>query len=344
MIIESSKFRIKLEDFQLEDSFPLLSSETEKKAFWLVNKWINGENTFSFHTSGSTGKPKNILIDRQSIIDSTHQTFDFIDKGKNFRNCLLCLDPGFIGGAMVVFRALIMDLDLFIVDPTRDIFSKLPPTYTADLVSMAPLQYNCLKSTDKNRFNTILVGGAPVEQEPKNNSNSRIFSTYGMTETVSHIALRRIDEPQYQVIGDIEVDTDSESCLKIKGNVTKQQWINTNDIVELISDKEFKWLGRKDYIINSGGVKLNPEVIERKLSNQIAPIRFMVSSLPDERLGEKVVLLVEEKLNISANFDLLDKYEKPKMIIEGHPFVLTDSGKVDRIKTRNSLKEIHNEN
>ena len=92
------------------------------------------------------------------------------------------------------------------------------------------------------------------------------------------------------------------------------------------------------------GIKLNPEAIEKKLSEQIDPVRFMVSSLPDAQLGEKVVLIVEEKLNLSTSFDQLDKYEKPKMVIENHPFTLTDSGKIDRIKTRNSLKEIHNEN
>ena len=292
---------------------------------------------FTFHTSGSTGTPKQIQITRERIFESTKQTFDFIDENREIRNCLLCLDPDFIGGAMVVFRALIMNLDLFIMEPTRDVIKELPPSFSTDLVSMVPLQYQGLTKAETKHFKTILIGGAPIGIESERNPHSNVFSTYGMTETVSHIALRRMNEVDFQVLSGMELDLDSDSCLKIKGPVTDQKWLQTNDIVELSSERSFRWIGRRDHIINSGGVKLNPEAIERKLHEQIHPTRFLISSLPDSRLSEKVVLIIENSLGHDLNFDTLEKYERPKMVVEGQKITMTSSGKVDRINTRKSL-------
>ena len=336
MFIESANFKLKLEEFQKVDPFSLDMNETEEKVFRLVKTWMSGNSAFTFKTSGSTGSSKIIHIDKQKIELSTKSTFEYLDIVGKITNTLLCLDPNFIGGAMVVFRALIRELDLYIVEPTSDVISQLPANFTTDLVSMVPMQFRNLTSKEIDRFKTILIGGAPMEVMPELKSSSRVFSTYGMTETVSHVALREIDKTNFNTIGDMKVGIDENECLKFKGEITDNKWLVTNDLGKVSSPTSFEWIGRKDFIINSGGVKLNPETIEQKLSDQI-DFPFIITSIPDEKLSEKVVLILEGDQETQIDFTCLDKYEKPKLVLDNQTVKLTTSGKVDRIATREAL-------
>lgn len=337
MIIGSANFKLKLEEFQKAGSISP-SNQTEEKVFWLVNKWISGVKRFTFRTSGSTGTPKEYQIHRDKIVMSAKSTFKTIDPTKNFKNALLCINPDFIGGAMVVFRALIMDLDLYIIEPSGEIMQHLPAAFKTDLVSMAPLQFKKLSTKDLDKFRTILVGGAPLDQLSKPNTHCKIYATYGMTETVSHVALREINEPDFRTIGDIQVSLNTDQCLQFYGEITDHKWLITNDIGEVYSNYSFRWLGRKDLMINSGGIKLNPETIESKLADQLKGIQFIVSSLPDDELGEKVVLILDSKPEKELNFESLQRYEKPKQIFYGQKIPMTSSGKIDRIKTKRILQ------
>ena len=125
-------------------------------------------------------------------------------------------------------------------------------------------------------------------------------------------------------------------CLEFKGTITDNKWLKTNDLGSIIESSIFKWIGRKDFIINSGGIKFNPETIEDKLT-AIPKGSFLISSLPDKVFGEKIVLLLEKAKPDNLDFSSLDKYERPKEVIENVTFIRTPSDKIDRIRTRELL-------
>lgn len=261
---------------------------------------------------------------------------DHIDPKRELNNSVLCLDPRHIGGAMVIYRALIFNHHLRIVEPSSRPMTGLKSTETFDLVSMVPMQFNNLTEEEINRFKVILIGGAPMPIR-KANFRSRVFSTFGMTETVSHFALRKLDDDIYHTIGDSEVEVDAESCLKIKGSITDNKWLYTNDIIELISPHSFKWNGRKDFVINTGGVKVSPEVVEEKLKNKING-DFIIGSLPDKTLGQKVILICENEPH-KIDFAELDKYSQPKEVYFNQVLARTKSGKIDRPTSLKKLLE-----
>lgn len=333
MIIQSKNFSLKLEEFPQDEIHITHFNETEKSVVKLVNDWVNGKEYFNFTTSGSTGQPKKIQIDRKRIEYSTRATFDHIDPQQGIKSTLLCIDPRFIGGAMVVFRALIKNLNLYIIDPTSQVVESLPPNFTSDLVSLVPIQFNAIPSNDLDRFKNIIIGGAAVTTCSTNDAN--IYASFGMTETVSHVALRRINSELYTTTGDTIVDLNTEGCLQFKGKITHNKWLETNDLGEIVSPTSFLWKGRKDFVINSGGIKINPEAIENKLAHLISS-PFLITSLPDDRLGEKVVLLIEGNEQ-EIDFSNLDKFERPKDVYFDHELVRTSSGKIDRKETRKSL-------
>ena len=342
MIVRSKNFELKLEEITQEKIIRVTKNDTEKKTLELINLWRKGIPAFHFKTSGSTGEPKTITIDREKIEYSTRATFQFIDVNNQIKNTLLCINPGFIGGAMVVFRALIMDLDLFITEPTSNPGPEFPSFEVFDLVSLVPLQYEAMDRQDLERFGVVLIGGAPFAGNAISGLKAtNVFSTYGMTETVSHVALRKLEEPFFCTTGDTKVNLDVDGCLQFKGSITDHKWLKTNDLGSIIAEDKFKWLGRKDFVINSGGIKINPELIERKLKDQI-PELFMVSSKPDNQLTEKVVLIIEGKeRSAKLNYSILSKYEKPKEIIFWNEIPKTASGKIDRNTVKNSLKTTH---
>ncbi len=336
MIVESLNFRLKLEEFLKEESYTSLINETERTVKRLASEWSSNSEHFSFITSGSTGQPKNISISREKLDYSIESTFKAIDPEREIRSALMCINPSFIGGAMVVFRALKMNLDLYIIEPTRNINEALPSNYKADLVSLVPMQFDTMNEDTIARFKNILVGGGPVGPRKNSNHQSSIYSTYGMTETVSHVALRKIDEELFRTTGDTEVSLADDGCLQFKGRITDNKLLKTNDLGSIISSTCFQWIGRKDFIINSGGIKLNPEEIEKKirLANDVD---FIISSLPDKTLGEKVVLVINEKPKEGIDFSALNKYEKPKAIYDNVKIERTANNKIDRIKTRENL-------
>jgi len=338
VIVRAKNFALKSEEITKEKVSMLPKNDTEKKALQIIYDWNTGMANFHFNTSGSTGKSRKISISREQIVYSTEATFAYIAPADTIRSSLLCIDPGFIGGAMVVFRAIIKALDLFITEPSLNPIASVPGGENFDLVSMVPLQLEKLSKKDLSRVSIILVGGASFNDESLDlPANTRVFSTYGMTETVSHIALRKTGDPVFHTTGDTTVKTDANGCLSIKGSITQNNWLKTNDLARVLSPHEFELIGRKDFIINSGGIKINPEEIEKKLSKQIR-YPFVVSSKPDKRLGEKLVLIVATA-NEKPDFDFsfLHKYEKPKEVIYWDKVIKTKSGKIDRHAIRKLL-------
>ncbi|MEM9895302.1 MAG: AMP-binding protein [Bacteroidota bacterium] len=337
MNIYSPYVALKLEEITQVNVAELKADELTKSTLVLIQQWRAGKESFIFYTSGSTGKPKKVATSREKIVTSANATFQALRNSHLFTTTFLCLNPSFIGGAMVVFRALIKNLDLYVgslsSSPLKD------PYFNGkkfDLVSMVPLQITHLKSEDFRRFHTILVGGAVLEKQ-KFNGDSTIYSTYGMTETVSHIALRKIDEEFYHLTGDWKIAVNNNGNLKVKGSISDHKWIQTHDQVLLKSERSFKWLGRSDFVINSGGIKIQPEIVEQRLRPFIQGI-FLISWIKNEKLGQQVVLISEQFIEESALASLTG-FQRPKQIFNNQKIFFTESGKVDRIKTQKRLQK-----
>ncbi|CAM4330987.1 AMP-binding protein [Zobellia nedashkovskayae] len=314
--------------------------------------WLNDKSTIIVHTSGSTGKPKPITLQKQQMVNSACATGNFFHLQPN-DTALLCLSADFIAGKMMLVRAMVLGLSIDCVAPSSKPLVKSKSSY--DFVAMVPLQFrNSLNELDDVK--KLIVGGAPVSYALKKeflnaSQRTKVYETYGMTETITHIAIKPllgeliasdIDLDVFSTLADIKISSDERGCLVINAPLVSDKIIHTNDMVELISDKQFKWLGRFDNIINSGGVKLFPEQIEAKLS-PILEARFFVTGLPDEKLGQKLVLIVEEIQEVPVlqekieKLTSLNKYEIPKQIFLADNFVETESGKIKRKATLDKI-------
>lgn len=303
-----------------------------------------GLTDFSFQSSGSTGTPKKITLSKDQLIQSAKTTLSYFSIKPDAR-FLLCIHPQFIGGAMQIVRAFVNQGQLDVLTPQR-ILDLDHTKY--DLVSMVPLQLNKLYKDLKshlNNFNHLLIGGAMLDPQLEEKIaadpliNANIYTTYGMTETASHIAVKRLGSPIFKRIGHLKISKNNSSCLKIKGLITKNQWLQTQDIVELIDENTFKWLGRQDYVINSGGLKVHPENIEHHLNKQTNQ-SLMITFLPDEVLGQKVVLLLEGALIPTFDYSSLHPYEKPKKTLNIKKFIYTKNGKIDRKATQKLIGKL----
>ncbi|MEL6976647.1 MAG: O-succinylbenzoic acid--CoA ligase, partial [Bacteroidota bacterium] len=170
----------------------------------------------------------------------------------------------------------------------------------------------------------------------------KAFETYGMTETITHIAFRSLNgqtEKVFQTLPQVTVSADARGCLVINAPRISSELIVTNDLVELVSENQFKWLGRIDSVINSGGVKIIPEKVESTLANHLTQ-RFFITGVPDPTLGQKVVLVVEgaalsdkQSEHLKSSFQKLEKFERPKDIVFVPKFLETGTGKVQRSQT-----------
>lgn len=307
-----------------------------------IADWLDNNSYIKTNTSGSTGKPKTIKVKKQAMVNSAIATGDFFNI-KPGDKALLCLPLESIAGKMMLVRAMILGLELDIICPSKHPRFDFFKSY--DFCAMIPMQfYNSLKNV--SNIKTIIVGGASVPAHLINsiqNINATVYETFGMTETVSHIAVKQLNHLDnssntFKLLPNITISKDVRGCLVINAPKLSTDTIITNDIVNIINEKEFVWLGRFDNVINSGGVKLYPETVEAKLQSQISQ-RFLITSKDDKELGEKLILVVEgDSFEISNEiFDNLSKYEKPKDIFFIPQFEETNNGKVHREKTLNLL-------
>jgi O-succinylbenzoic acid--CoA ligase len=298
-------------------------------------------------SSGSTGKPKKFEIDKSVMRSSAHMTGEFFQFSKG-QTALLCISPAFIGGKMMIVRSIEFDLNLYTTDVSSTPLKNL--NKPINFAAMVPLQVSESIKHHPEKLNLIenlIIGGAPVSKKLEaslQHVNCKAYSTYGMTETISHIALKRLNNKNesFNAIGKTTFDT-KEGCLVIKAPDLNIEELVTNDIVELLSPTQFNWIGRSDFTINSGGIKIQPELVEHKLDILIPKASFIISSLPDEKLGQRVILIaaIEMKPLIDQHKikDLLDKYENPKEIYFVNELATTSSGKIDRLATLRMINE-----
>lgn len=321
---------------QFDTLNPNVDWENEILKFW--KEWQNEDDFIIAQTSGSTGTPKNIKLPKSAMQMSARMTGEFFDLTKG-KTALLCLPVSFIAGKMMWVRAIELGLKLYCVEPKSKI--DLSDLASIDFVPMTPMQVeHSFEFLDK--IKTLLIGGAPLSDVLRKRlleTNTQCFESYGMTETITHIALKEISETHFKTLKKVDIRKDERGCLAIQTPYFKEEII-TNDLIEIQNENEFKWLGRFDNVINSGGVKLIPEQIESKLKS-ILKNEFVISSLPDETLGEKLILVIEsENYEFEIPEGLLDKFEHPKEIHFIHPFPRTESGKIQRQKIIEQLSSL----
>ncbi len=325
--------------FQLAYSLIKEGKEHEHDLGVFLLDWLDEKETIQLTTSGTTGAPKNITIKKQSMVGSAIATGNFFDLHPKDK-ALLCLPAKYIAGKMMIVRAMILGFDLDIMVPTSHLDDLLPHK-KYDFVAIVPLQAE--NSFEKlHKFKKIIIGGAKVSDHlafKLKDIKSEIYETYGMTETITHIAAKKIGEEFFDVLEHVNISIDDRNCLVIDAPSISDEKVITNDIVALENAKKFKWLGRYDNVINSGGIKLFPEQIETKLASKIIN-RFFVAGLPDDVLGTKVVLVIEgnEYKVETSLFNDLEKFEKPRDVIFIPQFIETGTNKINRIQTLNTLK------
>lgn len=331
-----NKFKLNGFSFTKDDllrvaySFIKEGEKYEKPLGIFILDWFDPKPYLEMNTSGSTGAPKIIRIDKQAMVNSALATGDFFDLQPG-QKVLHCLPTDYVAGKMMFVRAFILGLDMEFVAPSSHPLEGVRGDF--DFCGMVPLQAkNSLK--DLHRIKKLIIGGAKINKALEQELvtiPSQIYETYGMTETITHIAAKRVGESAFKVLPNVKITTDDRNCLVIDAHKISGEKIITNDLVDLVSDSQFVWKGRFDNVINSGGIKLIPEQIEEKLATLI-PRHFFVYGQADELLGEKLVLYVEgEPMTIDdAIFEALDKYERPKEIVFIPEFKLTATGKIIR--------------
>ena len=317
---------------------------------FLLN-WRDSSLYIDTYTSGSTGKPKLISIKKEHMVESAKMTGKLL-KIKPGENALLNLSINTIAGKMMVIRSIVLNLNLYVVKTDSTPLNSTNKLPKIDFVALVPIQVvNTLKSNPDflKSIRNIIIGGANCSLDLINSLKQykiQAYQTFGMTETISHFALKKIglvNEESYTTHKDVTISKNLlNNTLIINAPKLGVLQLNTNDVVEITDIHKFKWLGRTDFVINSGGIKIHPEEIENLLSKHIKR-EFFLFGLKDNLLGEKLVLIIEDsekQLKIDFKQILNSKYHIPKEVFFVERFIRTSSNKVDRKKTLERYKLI----
>lgn len=302
-----------------------------------ISDWHSSSPYIVAHTSGSTGEPKEIRLLKSDMEVSARATNRYF--GISASSVLaLPLSPDYIAGKMMIVRALLAGCRLLQLPVSKTIAL----SEHVDFISVVPMQVPSLLDNDPSLIGNVLIGGAPLPDTMRADllrKGLRAFIGYGMTETCSHIALQPITESTpngvYHAMPSVTFDTDDRGCLVINAPHYSWRRLVTNDVVELVNPTSFRWLGRYDNVINTGGIKLLPEQIEqyiRSIYPDIPP--FFITSQPDHLLGQAVILVLQSDPHISADAVAarlaaltFPKGYRPKRILTIPQIRFTTSGK-----------------
>jgi O-succinylbenzoic acid--CoA ligase len=341
------------------DALPRISTH-ERYTLLFCQQWLQGQTLFSIKTSGSTGKPKIITLKRSQMVASAKLTGQRLSLRPG-DSALVCLSTEHIAGMMMLVRGFELRLSLTVITPSRNPLKDFSDKAAFTFTSMVPLQLQEVftKAPDKipilNKMRAILVGGAPISENVLTkirSLDSAVYHTYGMTETVSHIAFRRLNgdnaSDYFFPLEGVELGLSDQECLTIISPTTDNKTILTNDRVELRSNGLFRWLGRLDNVINTGSFKVQAEKVEmalekifqRNLYDFLVNRRFFVGPLSDPDYGQRIVAVLEgppisrafqsDIKSSLKNSRLLKPYEIPKAFKFLPTFLETSTGKVDR--------------
>lgn len=320
-----------------------------------LRHWFTTDEAVVAQTSGSTGPPKTIVLQRSQMIASAQLTalhFGF----KPGMRALLPLSADFIAGKMMLVRAIVSGLDLYVSSPTQKVGELFPGT-EFDFTPLVPAQlYALLKGeTATSRLGTILLGGSDVSPELRqmlpSMGQQEVWQGFGMTETVSHIALRRVQpggEEAYLTLPGLLTEADANGQLRVWGAVTNYLWLHTKDEVVFDEPGRFRWLGRSDHVIVSAGHKIHPEKLEQRFLelisrshrfNHLLGTEFYITAAPDGQYGQVPVLVFEKKEYADSEWleaflsevkQHFKNWEFPRKIVPVNSFARTANGKIIR--------------
>ncbi|WP_167618703.1 AMP-binding protein [Maribellus sediminis] len=313
--------------------------EWKLDVFRFILDFLSDSDSILQRTSGTTGAPKNIELPKSAMLTSAQNTIDFFHLKKD-DVAVLCLPIQYIAGKMMVVRALLAGLKLHLIEPggTPD-FAGIS---NINFCAMVPMQATHLLEKKKwPKLKTLILGGAETGNEllqQLQTVDTEVYETYGMAETSSHVALKKINgkdrEQHFTALQGVKLSSDERDCMVIETSYLPEKLI-TNDRVEFIAPNQFKWLGRFDNVINSGGLKIQPETLEKQFQ-EILEMPCAVIGVPDELLGQKMILAVESSFAKDSNQILkqlaphFDKKMLPKQIYFVNEFPRNESFKVDR--------------
>lgn len=305
----------------------------------LIDEWNDSSNHIVANSSGSTGVPKTIEISKHDIERSARLTRDYFGVKSN-ATVLLALPLSFIAGKMMVLRSIINDWNLVITDHSTN---PIIPDVALDFAAFTPLQAENLIESQFDRFNsisTVILGGGAISNSllmKLKRCSNRVFATYGMTETVTHVAASELktqgDVQIFEALPGVRFSLDTRGCLYIQAAHLEERNFITNDIVDLLDSTHFTFLGRIDGVINSAGLKVIPEKLESEIAAFIDG-NFYVASIRDSQLGEKVVLMIEGmEANFTNQIEKLKKHfenriDRPREFYFRERFNYTHTGKV----------------
>ena len=322
--------------------------EWEAKIYQFIFDFLDDKDYIVQYSSGTTGTPKRIELPKEAMIKSAESTIEKLNL-KWTNKALLCLPVDYIAGKMMIVRSFVAGLNLFWEEPSS--MPSLSKYGQMDFCAMVPLQvYNSFSNYEffKNIRN-LIIGGSELRSEIMamfRDVPNNTYETYGMAETCSHIALRKIsgEKPDryFEVLPNISIRTDERDCLVIQAPYFEKD-IVTNDVVELVDDKHFIWKGRIDNLINTGGIKIKPEELEAGIET-IIDEDCAVIGVEDSKLGQKIVLVIESPKELDTKSILknlkehLEPHQVPKEIVYLEELPRTTSFKLDRSKLEQLLK------
>lgn len=364
MIFDRQRQRLLLQgkEYTAGDISRLVAEGAENcpPALWdlylFLEKWFDASPVITVHTSGSTGTPKELVVRKDRMMQSARLTCEFLNLQAG-DTALLCMNLRYIGAMMVVVRSLVAGLNLIVRPASGHPLSDIEEPLR--FAAMVPLQvYNTLRVPEEKarleQTDILIIGGGAVDDSLEAEMSAlptAIYSTYGMTETLSHIALRRLNgetaSKHYYPFPSVELSLSAESTLVIKAPLICGEVLQTNDIACLYPDGSFTIAGRKDNVINSGGIKIQAEEMEKRLRPFI-PVPFVVTSVPDPRLGQALTLLIAGQVDVreleSKLQTVLDAYHRPRHIFMTESIPQTENGKTDRAGCRilaRQMKKLH---
>ena len=304
-------------------------------------EWHNDSPFVRVKTSGSTGAPKPMMVEKRRMLNSARITCDFLGLREG-DTALLCMSLDYIAGKMMVVRSIERNLKLLSVPPSGHPLATVNASSPLDFAAMVPMQvYNTLQVPEERarlmQVRHLIIGGGAIDEAMEAELRTfphAVWSTYGMTETLSHIALRRLNGPAasewYTPFPSVSISQTPDGCLVIDAPEVCPEPLVTNDIVEIFSSR-FRILGRKDNVICSGGIKIQIEEVERQLRPHLhAP--YLLSKRQDGKFGETAVLLTEGSVEEARLIceRVLPKYHQPKAYLHVARIPLTETGKPAR--------------
>lgn len=285
------------------DQFPWLEAVQKFCTFW-----FSDESSWQTNTSGSTSIPKTISLSRKLLEFSARNSLNWFGFDPKTVGFALIIPASSAGGFMLLARAFMAEMDVLLLPPSAQIPSQEAfPSEKKWFVPMLPNQFNAFVRSENaaecsRLFTGILLGGGPLETKAEvamKMLECPVYHSYGMTETASHIALRKIfpadANPPFRSLEGIEIRLNKNDCLEIKASeINNGEWLSSHDVAEIFEGNQFQIIGRADFVVNSGGLKIHPEIVRKLISAHLPPEinDFELLGCPDDILGEKLAIVI----------------------------------------------------